>query len=197
MKCLFREAQEVERRIEEMRASKVSLQLAALVMLFFLLACAPTKFSTIWKDETYHSHPKKILVINAFPNPANRRLFEDEFVKALKDRKTDAVASYTVMPEPVVSDKEAIAAQAKEVGADTVLISTPLGETTGETLGAGGVVYKELYINTQTDVYDMKLNRLVLSTTAETWIQPGKPYPSQIQAYVKTLVLKLSEQGLF
>jgi len=55
-----------------------------------------------------------------------------------------------------------------------------------------GMTYKDVYVNTQTDVYDMKSNKLIMSATAETWINQGKPYPDQIRSYVKDLVKKLS-----
>jgi len=180
-----------------MRVSRISLQFAVFVMLLLFNACATTKFSVIWKDDTYKGHPEKVMVINAFTNPMNRRLFEDEFVKALKDRRIDAVVSYTVMPNPVVSDQDAIAAQAKEVGADTVLINRATGTRMDESGGHGNITYQDLYIITQTDVYDMKSNRLILSASAETWIRQGEPYSSRIHSYVMDLVNKLSQQGLF
>ncbi len=166
-------------------------------MLLFFIACATTKFPIIWKDETYQGHPEKILVINAFPNPLNRRLFEDELVKALKDHGIDAVVSYTIMPKPVVSDQDAIAAQAKKVSADTVLINRATGTRMDESGGHGTVYYEDLYIITQTDVYDMKSNTLVLSDSAESWIRQGEPYSSRIHSYVIDLVNMLSRQGLF
>ena len=180
-----------------MKVLRSSMQFAAFIMLFLFLACTSTKFSTIWKDETYQGRPEKILVINAFPNPANRRIFEDEFVKALKDRRIDAVMSYTIMPDPVVSDKDAIAAKAKEVGADTALINRPLGKSEDIYIGAGAAQYLDVYVNTQTDIYDMKSNRLILTASAETWVNQDKPYLKQIQSYVKDLVNKLSQLGLF
>jgi hypothetical protein len=157
----------------KMRVSKISSQFSVFVMLLLLIACSSTKFSAIWKDETYHGRPEKILVINTFPNPENRRLFEDELVKALKDHGVNAVVSYTVMPNPVVSNKSTIAVQAKEVSADTVLINKALGTKMSESGGHGNIYYEDLYINTQTDVFDMKSNRLVLSVSAETWIRQG------------------------
>jgi hypothetical protein len=182
----------VERSIGEMRVLRILLQFATFVMLFLFVACASTKFSAVWKDETYHGHPAKVLVINAFPSSATRRLFEEEFVNALKDRRIDAVASYTNMPDPIVSDMSVIAAQANAVGADAVLINKPLGTTQGETSGAGGMTYRDVYVNTQTDVYDMKSNKLIMSATAETWISQSDPYPAQIRSYVKNLIQKLS-----
>ncbi len=185
-----------------MRSSRLSLQFGLFCMLFLFIACASTKFSTIWKDETYQGHPRKILVINSFPNPSTRRVFEDEIVKALKERRIDAVTSYTTMPDAVMTDKDAIAAQAKEVGADTVMVNKLIGLKKDEIATGGGysytgLVYADVYIDTQTDVYDMNLNKLVLSASAETWIQPDDPYSKQIKSFVKDLVNQLSQLGLF
>lgn len=172
-----------------------SLPFASFLLLVVLGACTSTKFSAVWKDDTYEGHPKKIMVISTFQNPANRRLFEDDLVKLLKDRGTDAVMSYTVMPDPAVSDKNVIALHAKELDADAVLINKPLGTKTDETRSPFGT-YENLYINTQTDVYDMKSNRLILRVTAETWIRQDVPYSIHIQSYTKDLVQKLSKKGL-
>ena len=148
-----------------MRIVMLSLRSTPGIMLFLLIACASTstKLDITWKDETYQEHPKKILVINAFQDPSIRRLFEDEIVKVLRDRRVDAVVKYNVIPDIFEYDKEAIAAQAKEVGADAVLITRPVG-TRMFIYGAS----EELYINTQTDVYDMRSNRLILTALAET-----------------------------
>ncbi len=182
-----------------MRALNKFSQITAFVMLTLFMACTPpaTKFTSIWKDETYQMRPEKVLVINAFKIPANRTLFEDDFVKALKDRGIDAVASYTVMPGPVVTDKEAIAAQAKAVGADTVLINSPLKSAENEILFSGGDLFGELYIHTQTYVYEMKSNRMVFGASAETWLQKKKPFADQIQSYTKDLINLMSQHKLF
>lgn len=181
---------------EIMRILKVFLQFAALVIFFLFMACTSTKFTAVWKDDTYQGHPEKILVINSFKDPANRRVFEDAFVKAIKDRRIDAVVSYTVMPDPAVSDMDTIAAKAKEVGADTVLINKPVGTSHRETDSYFGT-YTDMYVNTKTDVYDMKSNKLVLSVTAETWIREGVPYTDLMKSFVKDLVNRLSRVGLF
>lgn len=181
-----------------MRVLRLSMHVAAFLMVFIFLACASTstKFSALWEDTTYQGHPEKILVINAFPNPNSRRLFEDEFVKALKERGIDAVVSYTIMPVPIVSDKDARADEEafwrvlQEAGADTVLINNPVGKRTGQFAGAD---YLYVNITTQTDVYDMKSNRLVLSITAETLMQ-NKPYSAIIKTYIQDLANKLSQQ---
>ena len=173
-----------------MRILRLSMQFAAFIMLFIFFACASTKFSDIWKDETYQGHPTKILVINTFKDPSIRGLFQDEMVKSLKDHKVDAVAKHTALPpDQVVYNLELIAAQAKEVGADTVLITKPAGSS------------QHSYFDTQTDVYDMKTNKLISYVSAETKRQMGsfnpQDYVSYVPSYVKDLVNELSKVGLF
>jgi len=180
-----------------MRVLKLSMQFAAFITLFIFLACTSTKFSDIWKDETYQGHPEKILVISTFKDPKIRRLFQDETVKALKDHKVDAVAKYFgFAPETVASDKDALTALAKEVGADTVLITGPAG-TKRDATGTSG----RPYLHTQTDIYDMKTNKLISFASAETRIQEDSPDPrhylDQVPSYAKDLVNKLSKAGLF
>jgi hypothetical protein len=182
----------VERSIREMRAIRIILQFAAFMMLFLVIACTSTKFSAISKDMTYHGHPERILVINTFPTPGTRRVFEDELVKALKDRGIDAVVSYPVMPDPLVSDKDVLASQAKRAGADTVLVNRYVGRAMDD-LTPGTIKH----INTQTEIYDMKSNRLVFSASAETWIKQRRPFVPQIETYSRDMINKLSQERLF
>jgi hypothetical protein len=178
-----------------MSVSRISFQFAAFITLFLVMACTSTstKFTTIWKDPAYHVKPEKILVISAFQNPW-RWTFEDHLVRVLKNRRIDAVMSITVMPDlsaRALDDKEAIAAKAKEVGADTVLINGPVNRS------PTGTTHLDKPINTQTDVFDMKSNRLVMSVSAESLVRNGIPYTVLVESYVEDLVNKLSQLGLF
>jgi hypothetical protein len=104
------------------------------------------------------------------------------------------------MPAQVLVDKDPIAAKAKDVGADTVLINEPRGKTVDMTDIYSDVSYgshKGIYINTLTEVFDMKSNRLIMSASAETWVRSGMPNTTLVQSYVKDLVNKLSQLGLF
>ena len=180
-----------------MRVLRLSMQVALFIMFFLFIACTATKFSDTWKDVTYQGPPKKIFVINMFKDPSIRRLFEDEIVKALKDHNVDAVVKYTVVPtDTVVSDMDFIATQAKEVGADTVLITRPVGTPRQDLTGALTV-----HINTRTDVYDMKSNKLISFATAETKIREGSTdlqhYLNVVPSFAKDLVHQLSKAGLF
>ena len=180
-----------------MRVFKISSQIPIFVMLLFIMACMPptNKFSSVWKDDTYQNRPKKVLVISAFKYPVNRKLFEDDFVEVLKDRGIDAVVSYNVMPQPVVDDQDAIAHQAYAVGADTVLINSPLDDQ-DELDISGGILFGESYLHSRTYVYDMKTNRMVFGATSESWIQKNKPYTDQIKSYVKELSKVMSKSKL-
>ncbi len=186
---------------------RLSALFASFLLLALLGACSATKFTSLWKDENYKGRPERIMVIGALENPASRRLFEEELVKELKDRAVDAVASYAVLTDQSVSDRNAAAVQAKELGADTVIISKQVGkrkvaaeERIPEPFQAFQIVpvaYDEVYINIQTDVYDLKTNSVILTATSETWIREGVAYLTHVQPFVKSLVKKLSQQGLF
>jgi len=186
-----------------MRVFKISSQFTAFVMLFLFMACMSptTTISSIWKDEKYQVRTEKVLVIYAVNDPPYRRQFEDGFVTALKDHRIDAVVSYTVMrdiPIRVLADNDAIAIQAKAAGADTLFINRLLGIKQRDVwVNADGTNEYKLYMQTQTDVYDIKLNRLVFSVSTETRIQKNKFYSDQIQSYTSDLVNMMSQAGLF
>jgi hypothetical protein len=188
MNCRRRQTLEVERSIREMRVIRISLQFAAFMMLFLVTACTSTKFSAISKDVTYHGHPERILVINTFPTLGTRRVFEDELVKGLKDH-VDAVVSYPLCLTSRV--ERTFLRHEQRAGADTVLINRYVGRAMDD-LTPGTIKY----VNTQTDVYDMKSNRLIFSATAETRIKQRRPFIPQIETYIKDMINKLSQEGL-
>jgi hypothetical protein len=178
-----------------MRTIQRSFWASMVAVSILFTACATTKFTSVWKDEIYQGHPAKIMVIAVSNTPAIRRLFEDEFVKELKDYVTDAIVSYTALPDQSVADKGAIDAKAKKVGADTVLIAKVVGRKTGTTESLWGV-YPNEYIDTKTNIYDVKSGKLIWTASSETWIKDTASEESQIRAFVKVIVRKLSEQKL-
>jgi hypothetical protein len=112
------------------------------VMALLISSCATTQLTSDWKNPTYHGQPQKILVIAVAKKPANKRIFEDEFVRQLKARGVNAVASYTLMPDNKQSYHAAIAAQMKEHNADAVLISRLVSKKTVQTYIPGTVNYQ-------------------------------------------------------
>ena len=181
-----------------MSTFRTSLRFAAFVMLLLPGACMSptTKFTSLWKDETYQGRPGKIFVVSVFPDPNTRKIFEDEFVNALKTRGIDAVASFTVMPDPVVSDKAVLAARARAAGADTMMTNISRDASETDKFIAGGQV-GDWYIHLTTDIYDIPSERSIISLSAAVHIVNDKTRTEQIQAYIKDVMQMLSQQKLF
>lgn len=94
-----------------------------LLMTVLITACSTINVKAAWKNPAYLNHPQKIMVIGLSKSTAIRRVFEDEFVRQIRIRGADAIASYTVLPDTDKNDQEAIAEKLTELGADTVLIT--------------------------------------------------------------------------
>jgi hypothetical protein len=178
-----------------MRSMQKSIWASMVAVSILLTACATTKFTSIWKNETYQGHPAKIMVIAVSKTTASRRLIEDAFVKELKDYETDAIVSYTTLPDRSVADKGIINAKAKEVGADTVLITKAVGRKTGVT-ESPFATYEDEYIDEETNLYDVKSGKLIWTASSETWIKETASEGSRIRAFAKVIVRRLSEQEL-
>lgn len=160
--------------------------------LLLLPSCATTKLTTVWKDPAYQDRPTKIMIIALMKSPADRRVFEDEMVKQMQARGTGAVASYPVLGDQTDLSKEAIAAKMSEQGADAVLISRLMDKKTelNPMLGAPGPSYPAAYRGgwhgyyafspgyvvqdefavVQTNLYDLKTEKLIWTAASETWM---------------------------
>jgi hypothetical protein len=108
---------------------------AALAALLLSAACAPTtKMLTSWKAPTFREGSvKNVLVLGVGRDNSIRRLYEDSFVAALKDRGYGAVPSYDRITEPDKLDKEAFAAQLKQEGVTHVIATRVVDQKTIET----------------------------------------------------------------
>ena len=118
------------------------------LMVFIALlvtACVTTQPSAVWKDPLYQEQPRKVMVIGVAKKPVNRRVFEDEFVRQLKAHGTDAIASYTVLPDELQKDHAAIAAKMKQLDADTVLITRLVSKKTVQIYVPGTAFYPPPY----------------------------------------------------
>lgn len=113
-----------------------------MLVALLITGCATTQLTSDWKNPSYHGQPGKILVIGVAKKPAIKRIFEDEFVRQLKERGVNAIASYTLMPDNKQGDHAVIAAQMKEHGADAVLISRLVSKKTVQTYIPGTVNYQ-------------------------------------------------------
>jgi hypothetical protein len=200
---------------------KIRNQLVYILSAAILLAaCATTQLIAVWKDPGYQTRPAKILVIGVAKNPINRRIFEDEFVLQLKSRGTDAIASYTVLPDTHQDDQRAIAAKVKELGADTILITRLVSKKTVQTYvpatayypppyygswpdyyGYGyryiytpGYVTEDEYAVIETNLYEAGSNKLVWAASSETGI--SNTDQGIIQNYIAVMVNNMIGLGL-
>ena len=185
-----------------------------------LSACASTQLNSVWKDPSYRARPAKIFVIGVSKNPVNRRLFEDEFVLQLKSRGTEAIASYTVLPDKQQDDQVAIAAKVKELGADTILITRMVSKKTVQTYVPGTAYYPPPYYGTwpdyygygyrymyspgyiaedeyaviETNLYETRHDKLVWAASSETMMSDTKQ--NLIKTYIGIMVNNMAKNGL-
>lgn len=202
-----------------MRILRSPISFGMLIALF-ITACATTMLTSVWKDQTYLGQPGKIMVIGVAKKPVNKRILEDEFVRQLKARGTDAVASYTVMPDEKQGDHALIAAKMTEQGADAVLISRMASKKTVLTYVPGSVfspppyygkwrdyyghgyraVYtpgylaEDEYALMETNLYDAGTDKLIWSASSETEIWGSKQ--DQVISYIGVMVNAMADQKL-
>ncbi len=183
-------------------------------------ACATTELNSVWKDPAYQARPAKIFVIGVARNPLNRRIFEDEFVSQIKARGTDAIASYTVLPDNQQDDREAIAAKVRELGADTILITRLVSKRIVQTYVPGtayypppyygswpnyygygyrymytpGYIAEDEYAVIETNLYEAKSDKLVWAASSETGISGSNQ--GVIQNYIGVMVKNMIGLGL-
>jgi len=185
-------------------------------------ACATTELTSVWKDPAYQARPEKILVIGVAKRPQIRRLFEDEFVNQIKARGTDAIASYTVLPDLQQNDQAAIAAKVKELGADSVLITRLVNKKTVQVYVPGttyapppyygtwsgyygygysnmymyspGYVAEDQYAVVETNLYTTGDDKLVWTALSETVL--GDTDQNLIASYIDVMVKAMSYNKL-
>jgi hypothetical protein len=183
-------------------------------------ACATTQINAIWKDPSYQSRPARVMIIGVAKNPLNRRLFEDEFAVQLKDRGTEGIASYTVLPDKQQDDQAAIAAKVKELKADAVLITRLVSKKTVQSYVPGTVYFPPPYYGTwpdyygygyrylyspgyitesqyavmETNLYETRHDKLVWSASSETLINDADK--DIIKSFIGIMVKTMAESGL-
>jgi hypothetical protein len=143
---------------------------------------------------------------------AIQRFFEDEFVRQLRERGTDGLAGYTVLPYDEKMDKDFIAAKARESGADAVLVARPLSEmqrtyvpvryTCRVLIPVGqllwpcvfSVMLEDEYVYIETNLYDVATEKLIWSTQSETIILASDQ--ELIKSFISTMIAQLASDRL-
>ena len=97
-------------------------RLLAFLAVLALAACSTTTIVDQWQSPAYTGGPfKRILVVAITKEAMTRRIVEDEFVKQLKARGTDAIASYTLIAEQGPVDKSRLEAALRESRSDAAI----------------------------------------------------------------------------
>ncbi len=112
-----------------MRTRVLLLRWLTLLSAVAVFSCATPKaeLTSVWKDQTYQGgYFKKVLVISAARKETIRNFSEDEFVRQLKGRGTDAIASYTMIPFEKMMDKVVVAEKIKGLGIGGILVTRVL-----------------------------------------------------------------------
>lgn len=169
--------------------------------LFLLLpSCATTELTAVWKEPSFRDHPRKIMIIGMIPAPKGKKIFEDEMVRSLRQRGTDAIVSYSLLPEQNAPDRAAVEKVMREQGADAVLIArlvdkktvasyVPTSPAPGTPYGGRGyygaqwygyyshnpgTIREDEFAVIQTNLYDLKTEKLVWTAASETWLATDK-----------------------
>jgi hypothetical protein len=181
-----------------------------LIVLFLLSACATTTTTNVWRDQAYQGPVKKILVMGISKKQGVQRFFEDEFFRQLKQRGTDAVAGYSILQYDEKMDKDFIAAKAREIGADAVLVTRPLGRKTERAYMPGspyyrgggfygyayspGYVVEDEYVYLETNLFVVATENLIWSAESETIILASDQ--ELIKEFISTMIAKLASDKL-
>jgi hypothetical protein len=209
-------SQEFNSMTSKMRTALISLG-AAVFCASVVASCGTTSMQSAWKDETYQTTPKKIMVIGVAKNPGKRRFYEDQFASVLQKRGIGAIPSYQHFAGDGRMDSTAAIAKMQELGADAVLVTRLLDKKTVETYYPPSVTYMgpsyypsyyggwygyysydymttpgytavEDYYYLETNLYDLGTRKLVYSGLSETTISS-----SASESVVKEVVQIISE----
>lgn len=155
------------------RTLKSSLGFGFLIALF-LTACATApaaqtettastaQIKSAWKNSTHEGHPRKVMVIGVAKDMASRKVFEDEFVRQLKARDTDAIASYTMLPDAKLNDTVVIAEIINEQGADAVLVTRLVSKKDAQIFVPGTIFHPQIYYDTWVDYFGYSYQALFM-----------------------------------
>lgn len=183
-------------------------------------ACATTTLTSVWKEQSYQGQPSKIMVIGVAKKKINRRIFEDEFVRQLKSRGTDAVASYTVLTEEKLGNHKAVAAKMKAYATDAVLITRLVSKKTVQTYVPGkvyhppekygswrdyygygadevytpGYMVEDEFALMESNLYSAGNDKLIWAATSEAELMGSDQ--DQIKSYIQVMVNAMAAQKL-
>ena len=184
---------------------------------FLIISCAGTELTQKQVDDAYKGKPvSDILVIAITGNEHNRRSFEKKFVAQLKSVGVDAISSEEAIPMPadLKMKKETILTAVNQYENDAVIITHLIGKeekdvyTRGSGHGGFFGFYRSRFsyandpgysststtVQLETNLYDVKTEKLIWSGKSETWSKDSKD--EIINDVIKTVINNLQKNKL-
>ena len=179
----------------------------------FMIACAGTKLTHTWVDETFQGKPvSNIMVIAVTHKKDNRQSFEDKFVERLKLTGVEAVSSANVIPIPADLElkKEEILKAVHRFNNEAVIITHLVGveekesyippeQDRGGYYGYYGRVYVQTHepghyrthtiVRLATHLFDIRTEKLMWSGESESLDPDSTPriFDDVIEILIKDL----------
>jgi hypothetical protein len=205
---------------QKIRCTKL-LSLLLITGAFFLTSCASTKITSSWKDKEYQGKPDKFLVIMVARTSEMRNMYEGRFVAELRARGNKAVQSYELVTLEQLPDRERVRSRIKSSEADTVLISRLVDSKTIQAYMPGnvksriniypshyygwGTYYEVIFVDygytgdtqvayIETNLYDMKTEKLIWSAQTETERTEGEQ--QLVNKFIDVILKKLSSDKI-
>jgi len=187
-------------------------------MLFVVAGCMATRFSDVWRDDSYRKGPvKDVLVIAILPNPERSRMVEDEMAKQLKARGISTVLSYVEFAGKPPS-REDVVSRLGKFGVDSVLVTILSGKETksyqdypddykavlkqweemGRVAAPSPTQFSgnepQTYALMRTSLHDAETQKVVWSALTETWVVGMDSRLTS--SFVSTVIERLAEDKL-
>ncbi len=183
--------------------------------LVLLASCANTKVVEHWADPDFDAKLKNLMVLSLNPSDKSRRLFEDRFLQAMKQRSIESSASYNLLSSYEDLDKEKVKAAIAGSDFDGVLVLRAVKITMEERYvpaQASGTRYNSFYsyvgeyrptysaYTTDDTLVHMETNLYAVDGEKLIWTGKTESFnPSDVNAYLvdltKTVLDKIDKTG--
>jgi hypothetical protein len=188
--------------------TKTLLATAGLAIAALSMGCATTEMTNTWTDPSAKgAGMSRIAVVALTKDPGLRRMAEDATAAQMAGAGAQATASYQVLGDMDLKDRQAVKTKLQAAGFQGVLVMRMAGVTEqvsavgpydtfdGYYDWAGGMVYGPGYMETDTivhvisNLYSLDQNKLVWSGTSKTFDpSSAKEFMSDVgQAVAKSL----------
>lgn len=160
-----------------------------LTAIVLLTGCqAATTVNTVWKTPEPPKEPfKTVLALVANASPPERRAGEDELVSCIKS--APATASYTLIPDEDLKDRDKVRAVIKQHGFDGVVVlrlvssdtkttyippsygpyTDPFGYRGSDFTYRGGYTESDTVVTVETSVYAARDEKLIWAGSSQTY----------------------------